>query len=111
MEAIALLLIGTLGPVITAVGVYITGKRLGLGGVAIDLREQRGALVATLKTRVDTLEHENADLRRDLEEERQRVSKLEREKESMASRIDALEEALGDLAAEGKVHVRTRDNG
>jgi len=110
-QIIVLALIATLAPIITALGVYWAGKKLGAGPVAHDLREQRGALVQTLKIRVDTLEHENADLRRDLDEEKERVSELERDKIKLSCRIDALEAALGDLASEGRIHVRNDNNG
>ena len=109
-ELVFVALAALAGPIAAALAVYFLGRRMGYGPLVSDLREQRGQLVVTLKDRVQALEDERDSLRLELEAERQRVSTLEREKEALAARIDVLEQVLGDLAAEGKIHVRARDD-
>lgn len=99
------------GPVLAALAVYALGIKMGYGPLMTDLRNQRGQLVVTLKDRVQALEDERDSLRLELANEKERVSKLEREKAMLSSRIDVLEQVLGDLAAEGKINVRTGNYG
>lgn len=68
-----------------AVGSIAAARRAGLSDVDAVVREQRGALVETLRARVDHLENENKRLtaeneylRRELDQLRAEVQRLER---------------------------------
>lgn len=52
---------------LAALGTLYLARKAGLSDVDAAVREQRGALVATLKTRVDHLEAENRRLQSDID--------------------------------------------
>jgi len=67
-----------------ALGSVVIARRAGLSDVDAVLREQRGALVETLKTRVEHLESENKRLSDDIEY-------LRRENEQLRAEVARLQ--------------------
>ena len=81
---LTLILVAAVPSIITAMATIIIGTKLGVGPLNAEVRDQRAALVATLKDRVSSLEKENAALKQ--------------ENEDLKRRVDRLEERLLDLA-------------
>lgn len=67
-----------------AFGSVVVARRAGISDIDAVVREQRGALVSTLKTRVEHLEAENERLHKDIEY-------LKRENEQLRTEVARLQ--------------------
>lgn len=82
---------------IAAVGTLWLARKAGLSEVDAAVREQRGALVSTLKTRVDHLESENKRLAGE-------IDYLMRENEQLRKEVARLSSDLIRISMKGKRH-------
>lgn len=71
------ILVAAVPSILTALVTVVVATRLGIGPLNSEVRDQRQALVATLKDRVSILEEENAKLKAENEELKERVGRLE----------------------------------
>ena len=85
-----------------SVGAWVLYQRVGLSGVQQEVRSERGALIQTLKTRIEHVEAENERLTRenellkhDIEQLRQQVQRLQTDLLSMTFREDRRDERDG----------------